>query len=148
MTSMKMVFFVCSIGFLVVGCAKSRPTNPSDEKGRLAPCPDSPNCVSSRSTDKRHRIEPITFHGAPADAFARLKSVIQSMKRTHIVEETDDYLHAEFRSALFGFVDDVEFWLEEENSLIHVRSASRTGYWDLGVNRRRIEDIRTRLGDI
>ena len=108
----------------------------------LPPCPDSPNCVSSQSSEKRHRIEPLAFQGASEAAFAELGYIVRSIKRTKIVEETGTYLHAECKSALFGFVDDVEFLLDEKNRLIHVRSAARTGYWDLGVNRRRIERIR------
>ena len=114
----------------------------SNRNRNLAPCPDSPNCVSSQSSGKRHRVDPIMFQGAPEAAFAKLRRIIQSMKRTEIVEETATYLHAECKSALFGFVDDVEFLLDEKNKVIHVRSAARTGYWDLGVNRKRIERIR------
>lgn len=145
MDTAKMLLFFCSISFLLAGCMRNRPPSSGVTEGRLTPCPDSPNCVLSQSTDAKHRVEPLTFHGAPADALARLKGVIQSMKRTRLVEETDAYLHVEFRSALFGFVDDVEFSMDGENSLIHVRSASRAGYWDLGVNRRRVEAIREKM---
>jgi len=130
---------------LLIGCAQNRERNLGINKGQLTPCPDSPNCVSSQSADERHRIEPFNYELPPPDAMAKLKEVISSMERARIVKEQDYYLHAEFRSALFGFVDDVEFYLEPENSIIHVRSASRSGYYDFGVNRRRAEAIRSKL---
>jgi uncharacterized protein (DUF1499 family) len=71
----------------------------------------------------------------------RLKKVIEGMARTTIVRETPEYLHVEFRT-LLGFVDDGEFFVEGSRQVIHLRSASRMGYWDLGVNRRRLESIR------
>jgi uncharacterized protein (DUF1499 family) len=111
----------------------------------LAPCPEKPNCVSSLATATRHFIEPLQFTGEPVDAWARLKAILQRQTRTRIVAEQDGYLHAEFRSAVFRFVDDVEFAMQEELMVIHVRSASRTGYSDFGVNRRRVERLRERF---
>jgi uncharacterized protein (DUF1499 family) len=67
------------------------------------------------------------------------------MPRSHVVTEQEDYIHAEFASAVFGFVDDVEFIVDAAAHIIHVRSAARVGYFDLGVNRRRVEDIRGKL---
>lgn len=120
--------------------------SPCDEVGamnnRLSPCPDTPNCVSSGSEDVRHRIEPFRYRGSGEKAFQRLKQVILSLPRTRLIEEDGNYLHFEFRSLLFGFVDDVEFYRRDGDDEIDVRSASRTGYWDLGVNRRRVEGIR------
>ncbi|MGB5438729.1 MAG: DUF1499 domain-containing protein [Gammaproteobacteria bacterium] len=106
-------------------------------------CPDSPNCVSSQALDARHFIEPLSFHGQPAEAMQRLKAAVMREKRVSIVREQADYLHAEVRSLLFGFVDDIEFSLQPDKALIQVRSAARTGYSDFGVNRRRVERIRT-----
>ncbi len=117
-----------------------RPTNLGVRDGKLAPCPSSPNCVSSRATDATHAIEPLKFTGDPAAAMQRLRTVIEKMPRTRIVESRPDYLYAEFETALLGFVDDVEF--QVDGSTIHARSASRLGYSDLGVNRKRIEEIR------
>jgi uncharacterized protein (DUF1499 family) len=112
---------------------------------RLSPCPSSPNCVSSQSDDEKHKIDPIRFTSTPAEAMEKLKKVVQGMERTKVVRETQDYLHVEFRT-LLGFVDDVEFYLDGSQKVIHLRSASRVGYWDLGVNRKRIESIRTEFG--
>ena len=111
-------------------------------EGRLAPCPDSPNCVCSQDADATHAIAPLTFRGSAAEAMRALKQVLAAQPRVRVLAETPEYLHAEFRTALFRFVDDVEFLVVEKDHLIHVRSASRVGYSDLGTNRRRIEALR------
>ena len=108
----------------------------------LPPCPNRPNCVSSQAAYPSHFIEPLRFPGSPADAWAVLKFALQSLPRTRVVEESGWYLRAEAKSRIFGFVDDVEFLLDVRKGVIHVRSASRTGYSDLGVNRNRIERVR------
>ncbi|MBH8563365.1 DUF1499 domain-containing protein [Nostoc sp. CENA67] len=125
--------------------AGKRPNNLGVRNGKLAPCPNSPNCVSSQSSDAVHKIAPLTFTSTPENAIAALKSVIESLPRTKIITESKDYLYAEFKSALLGFVDDVEFYLDRNANVIHVRSASRLGQSDLGVNRQRIETIRAKL---
>jgi uncharacterized protein (DUF1499 family) len=127
--------------------AGSRPDNLGIREGKLAPCPSSPNCVSTSSQDAEHGIAPLTYNSAPEEAMANLKTVINSLERTNIVEETDDYLYAEFSSKLMGFVDDVEFYLDPEANVIQVRSASRLGESDLGVNRQRIETIRAKFNE-
>ncbi|HSG10985.1 MAG TPA: DUF1499 domain-containing protein [Gammaproteobacteria bacterium] len=108
----------------------------------LPPCPDSPNCVSSQATNKDQQVDPIVFTLPPQQALARLKQVLAGMPRTRLVKEEGGYLHAEVRSFLFRFVDDLEFLVDNERNLIHIRSASRTGHSDFGVNRRRVERIR------
>ncbi|PSB00980.1 DUF1499 domain-containing protein [Merismopedia glauca] len=124
-----------------------RPSTLGVKDGKLAPCPSSPNCVSSQapSSDKQHWIEPISFRSTPETALANLKSVVQGMKGAEIISETGDYLYAEFTSALMGYVDDVEFYLDRNGGVIHVRSASRLGKSDLGVNRKRVEEIRSQF---
>ena len=109
--------------------------------GQLAPCPASPNCVSSQSEDAEHKIAPLGYSSSPETAMADLKQVIQAQERAKIVAQTDSYLYAEFTSPWMGFVDDVEFTPNEDGEL-EVRSASRLGESDLGVNRKRIERIR------
>ena len=113
----------------------------------LPACPDSPNCVSTLAPaqDSRHAIAPYRFSKTKSDAKAVLKTVIAGLPRTRLVEEEETYLHYEFTSLLLRFIDDVEFLFDNEEKAIHFRSASRTGYGDLGVNRRRMEDIRSRL---
>ena len=110
----------------------------------LAPCPDSPNCVSSLApdSDREHYIAPFSFSGDPAAAWQRLRTAVLAEKRVTIVQERKGYLHAEMRSLIFRFVDDVEFSLDADAGLINVRSASRVGYSDFGVNRRRMQRIR------
>jgi uncharacterized protein (DUF1499 family) len=108
----------------------------------LAPCPESPNCVSSESADRAHFTEPLRYTGEAARAWQRLQSVLAAEPRITIIEDTGSYLHAEARSLVFRFVDDVEFLLDSAHGVIHVRSASRVGYGDFGVNRRRVERIR------
>jgi uncharacterized protein (DUF1499 family) len=129
--------------------AGKRPTNIGiQESGQLAPCPGTPNCVNSQSQDAQHKIEPLTYDSTPTQAMADLKTVIQNMERTTIITETENYLYAEFKSKLMGFVDDVEFVLDPSAKVIQIRSASRLGESDLGVNRKRIETIRAKLNDL
>lgn len=125
----------------------TRPSNLGVTDGKLAPVPSSPNCVSSQadSSDKEHYIAPFPLSGSPRDAIEALKTIVQSMERTTIVESTDSYLYAEFTTKLMGYVDDVEFYADGANGLIQVRSASRLGKSDLGLNRQRIEAIRAKL---
>ena len=110
------------------------------------PCPSSPNCVSSfEGTDQGHFISPLHYRGILEEAKARLLTVLNAMQRTRVVTDEPWYLHAECTSLVHRFIDDVEFWFHEHEPIIHVRSASRVGYWDLEVNRERIEYIRTRF---
>jgi len=127
-----------------------RPTNLGVKDGKLAACPNTPNCVSSQApdSDTEHKIAPLSYTASPTEAMTRLKSVIQSMERTEIIAEEENYLYAEFTSALMGYVDDVEFFLEPTTGKIQVRSASRLGQSDLGVNRKRIEAIRARFTEV
>ncbi len=129
----------------LTGCQKTVAETTGLEGGRLRPCPDRPNCVSTQDTDERHRIEPIRFEGPREEARERLLAVIGQMDRATLVRAGADYIHVEFRSAVFRFVDDVEFLIDETARLIHFRSASRAGYYDFKVNRKRMEDIRRRF---
>ncbi|MEE9342797.1 MAG: DUF1499 domain-containing protein [Gammaproteobacteria bacterium] len=120
---------------------KSRVVSPD----ALKPCPESPNCVSSQH--EHHRVDAIKFT-LPADVvWAQLMTILQQTKRIKIIMQSETYVHAVARSWLFRFVDDIEFLLLPEESLIHVRSASRVGYSDFGVNRRRVERLREALID-
>ena len=127
---------------LLAGCAGQTPAGFGVQDGRLAACPQSPNCVASQEADPGRQVPPLTYDGPRAAALQRLAQVVEALPRTRIVEKRDDYLHAEARSALFGFVDDLEFYLPAGQQQIEVRSAARSGWYDFGVNRRRIERIR------
>lgn len=118
-----------------------RPEGLGPIDGRLADCPASPNCVATQSGGLNQRMTPLGFQGSPQAAMERLRSIVAGMPRAKIVSASDNYLHAEFTSALFRFVDDVEFLVDPEAKQIHFRSASRIGYSDLGANRRRMEAI-------
>jgi len=109
----------------------------------LAPCPSSPNCVSTLATDDRHAIVPFAYRKTRDEAKKALKIVVENLPRTKLVKEDDRYLHYEFTSLLLRFVDDVEFLFDDETKTVHFRSASRVGYGDFGVNRRRMDEIRS-----
>ena len=114
----------------------------------LEPCPSSPNCVLSQDGDEEHAVEPITYKGDRSDVKEALLKVLSVVPRTEVIEDTGDYIHTESTSRIFKFVDDVEFYFPEGENVIQVRSASRVGESDLGVNRRRIEQIRLALADL
>jgi uncharacterized protein (DUF1499 family) len=124
-----------------------RPPDLGATNGRLAPCPASPNCVSSQAdaADAQHHVAPLTFKGDPRAAWETLRRIVAESERARIVAERDGYLYAEFESRLMGFVDDLECLLDARTRRIHVRSASRLGYRDFGVNRQRVESLRSRL---
>ena len=130
---------------LATGCSGGRPPlKLGVTEGRLASCPSSPNCVSSEAAAAEQRVEPLRYADDADRARARLLDILNGLARARIVQSNDDYLHAEFRSAIFGFADDVEFYFNPPGT-IQVRSASRTGYYDFGVNRERVETIRARF---
>ena len=113
--------------------------------GRLSPCPESPNCVSSDATDEKHRVEPLRLKASPQQAWHGLQNVLAAEPRTRLIFVDERYMHVEVESAVMRFVDDVEFLLLPDEQVIAVRSASRTGHSDLGVNRKRVERIRAAL---
>ena len=110
--------------------------------GKLAQCPKSPNCVSTQVLDKNHKIEPLKYDTTLTEAKSKITGIITSLKRTRIIKETENYIHAEFRTRTFKFTDDVEFYFDDSEKIIHFRSASRVGWSDMGVNRKRMENIR------
>jgi len=112
----------------------------------LVSCPSSPNCVSTQAQDAGHAIAPFRYRKSRAEAKEALKEFLRSLPRTKLVEEDETYLHYESTSLLLRFVDDVEFLFDDESKIIHFRSASRTGYGDLGVNRTRMEQVRALVG--
>ena len=120
----------------------SRPENLGVVEGKLRGCPDSPNCVSTEAVDESHHVPGIAFSGSVADAHNRLVRIMSQMPRTTLVTENENYLHFECRSRLFRFVDDLEFLIDPDTRVIQVRSASRVGYSDLGVNRARVNQVR------
>ncbi len=134
-----------ALTFLLTACSTNQTLEANATNDRLSPCPKSPNCVSSLSEDESHYVAPLAYETTLEEAREKLISVINSMKRSEMVTAEVNYIHATFKSALFGFVDDVEFLFDDQRKVIDVRSASRTGYSDLGVNRKRVEEIRQKF---
>jgi uncharacterized protein (DUF1499 family) len=133
--------FILLFVIALAGCATTTEVFSMEE--RFAPCPDSPNCVSSYADDELHGIPALPLSGS--DPMETLVSAVESFPRTEIVTREGDYLHVTFTSLVFRFVDDVEFRIDREAGVIHVRSASRVGYGDMNVNRDRVESIRAKL---
>ena len=131
------------VGLLIWARNAPPPSTLGVHDGSLSECPGSPNCVSSQTESSQHQIEPITFAGDATTAMERIRATIDGMSRTKIVTHTDKYLHAEFRTSLIGYIDDLECLLDSDAGTIHIRSASRLGHSDLGANRKRVEAIRT-----
>jgi uncharacterized protein (DUF1499 family) len=126
----------------------TRPDNLGVHDGRLAPPKRTPNNVTSqidKNADAEHYIEPLRYTGDAGQAWAALKQIVGGMRRAKVVTSEPGYLYAEFTSKLMGFIDDTEFYLDEKAGVIQVRSASRLGRRDFGVNRGRIEYIRAKL---
>ena len=121
-----------------------RPTNLGVKDGRLAACRSTPNCVSSQAdpADREHYIAPIAFRGRMDE----LRRAVESMPRSSVIAAERNYLYAEYRTALMRYVDDVELYYDERAGLVHVRSASRLGRRDFGVNRKRVEELRALIG--
>ncbi len=132
------------VSWLLAACHSTKPETLGVYDGRLSPCPESPNCVSSQAATAEHQIEPLQV-ATPVEEgelMARLSKLVSNMERSRIIEKKNNYMHVEFRSAWFRFVDDLEFLLDAETGRIDLRSASRVGYSDFGVNRDRVERIR------
>ena len=127
-----------------------RPDNLGVRDGRLASCGRRLNCVSSQSeaADPQRYVAPIPFKGTAVEAIAAARKAVESMERASVVRHEGNYLHAEFRSKLMGFVDDVEFTYDDKAGVLHVRSCSRLGRRDFGVNRKRVEQLRSFIAAI
>ena len=140
---MKKILFLIMV-VIMINCNGTRPENLGVREGKLLECPDKPNCVCSQAKkDDSHFIEPIQYKDDLKTSQNKLLKIISSMERTTLVTRKENYLHVEFKSFLFRFVDDTEFYFDDLEKVIHVRSASRVGKGDLGVNRKRVEKIRS-----
>lgn len=127
--------------YLLASCA----TTPGDSKPLFAPCPSSPNCVSSKASEQSHRIDALPLAMSDEQAWPLVVDTIAAMPRTRVVSQTGNSLRAVVHSRLFRFVDDLELQLDADKHQLDIRSASRLGYSDLGVNRARVEQIKTQL---
>ncbi len=137
------------LALLLVACGAPPPQVSGVADGRLAPCPATPNCVSSQGDpgDQEHYLAPFPLHGDPATAIDRLAPLVLAMPRTQVVTRDSHYLHATATSLIFRWVDDVELLVDPDAHVVHVRSASRVGRSDLGVNRRRMARLREAWAD-
>ena len=117
-----------------------RPAGLGVKDGRLAPCKRTPNCVSSQADphDREHYVAPLAFRGTMAE----LRRAVEAMPRATVIRADGEYLYAEYRTRLMRYVDDLELYYDARAGLAHVRSASRLGRHDFGVNRNRIEELR------
>ncbi len=143
----KQIQIVLSILILLTGCTGVIPQL-GIENGQLTQCPTTPNCVSSQAKDKKHYIEPMLTAGTPLEVKNHILKILTEFKRSKIIVAEENYIKAQFTSKVFRFVDDVELYFPDTKSkemTIHVRSASRVGRSDFGVNRKRIEQIRSKL---
>ena len=132
------------LGGAVLGCSGARPRDLRLIDGRLRPCPETPNCVSSEAgTPEAKLVAPFPAPGGHAD-LTRLAGVVSAWPRTVIITNDGGYMHAESTSLIWRFVDDLEFRFDSVASVIQVRSASRLGRSDLGVNRKRVEGLRAK----
>jgi len=137
--------FICLL--ILTGCTGTMPKL-GVENGQLMQCPKTPNCVNSQAKDEEHFIEPIRISGSPLEAKNYLLNILNELDRSSVILAEDNYIRAQFISRVFRFVDDVEFLILEirpKETMIHVRSASRVGRSDFGVNRKRIEQIRNKF---
>ena len=130
------------------GCFGKSTEHHNSELSGLLDCPDSPNCGSSLAKNPKHRVEPFKLKKDPETSWDIVQKTVGSLPRTKIVSADNSVIHAECRSMIFRFVDDLTLNLTPSNDIIHIRSASRTGYSDLGVNRRRVENLRKKLRHI
>ncbi len=136
-----LIGIICAAGLFTAAHFSSPPENLGMNGGNLSPCPNSPNCVSSQETDASHTTQAFKADGTNKEVMKKLRSCIKKMGGK-IITRSGPYLHAEFRSKWFRFVDDLECIYDEAEGKINVRSASRLGYSDFGVNKKRIAELR------
>ena len=131
--------------YLLLSSCTGTAGNIGVDDSKLSPCPARPNCVSSDSAAADHQVEPYRLAVPAPEGWQMVRTLVAELPRATIITQGPDYLHAECRSAVFGFVDDLELHLRPDNKIIAVRSAARLGYSDLGVNRKRVEELRSKL---
>ena len=140
-------FFIGSLIFVTIlwGCSGSPAERHNSESSGFLDCPDTPNCLSSLAKNPKYRVEPFRLKKDPKTSWDIVKKTVELLPRTKVVSADNSDIHAECRSLIFRFVDDLTLHLTPSNGIIHLRSASRIGYSDLGVNRRRVETLRKKL---
>lgn len=142
---MEILMVVLTLAVLGGGNPEDVPGKTQQGPVRVAGCPARPNCVSSEVQDSGHAVAPLRLNGDPAAAWEGIRDRVCRLPRSEVVRATDTYLHVTLKSRWFGFVDDLELLWDSSTDRVAIRSASRTGYSDLGVNRRRVEHLRSQL---
>lgn len=150
LTIITLLFVTAFISYFIILGYQSRSGIPPGLKhAQLTQCPNTPNCLCSEFSEHTdHYIDPIKIspNTASDELDSKLKNIITNMGGT-IKTESDDYIATTFSSAIFGFVDDFELRIDKEKKVIHLRSASRVGRSDLGINKKRIELFKKRFQD-
>ncbi|NDV22768.1 DUF1499 domain-containing protein [Desulfovibrio sp. JC022] len=136
-----LIVIICAAALFTAAHFSSPPENLGITGGNLSLCPNSPNCVSSQENDKEHTIQSFKASGSNKQVMKKLRTCIKQMGGK-ITTRSGPYLHAEFRSKWFRFVDDLECIYNEAEGKIDIRSAARLGYSDFGVNKKRVEELR------
>jgi len=132
------VFIIQFIGLL----KGKRPEILGIHNNQLRDCPEKSNCVSSYSSNLKFNIEPLPYFSSAENSINKIQKILLGIKGISIITQDTDYIYAECKSFFLGFVDDLEVYCDESKQQCFVRSASRLGYSDFGVNRKRIEKIR------
>jgi len=143
---MKKKIILLLIVLIIVSCS-SGPKKIGMRGRFFQACPGTPNCVSSMDKRRNHYVAPINYTISNEDAFKRLIVVLNSMNKVTVLKQTPTYVYVVFRTPLMNFKDDVEFYLPSFSKIIHIRSASRIGFSDMGANRKRVELIRKRFNE-
>jgi len=133
---------ILSVAFMFIK-NNMTPRNLGVKDGKLYEMPNSPNAVSSQTDDEEKKVEPLSFRGDFEESKAKIVEIISTYKGTEIIKNEKNYIHVVFKTDGMGFKDDVEFYFDETTERIHFRSASRVGYSDMGLNRKRYEEIKS-----
>ncbi|WP_068791362.1 DUF1499 domain-containing protein [Maridesulfovibrio hydrothermalis] len=136
------VLAILGLAFITCACSSSKPDSLGVTDGKLSPCPESPNCVLSQASDKEHAIAPLSATGSTGEVMKQLKGCLEKIDGLKNITIEGPYLHAEFSSKVFRFVDDLECFYNAGKGQIEIRSAARLGYTDFSVNRKRVEILR------
>ncbi|NIB41636.1 DUF1499 domain-containing protein [Pseudomaricurvus alkylphenolicus] len=147
MKSIKKVVLVLSGLIVLGGCSLlaqnlTAPSHLGHQNGQLAPMPDKPNAVSTQTDQTDKRVEPLPARGSREATMVAVVAVLEAMGGNEIQRQDGPYLYSVFTTPVMRYRDDVEFYIDEANGVLHFRSQSRAGYSDMGVNRKRYEQFR------
>jgi len=136
------VILIMTVIFLIINSPseKEKPANPAQLIQKH--CPGTPNCISTMfRQDLNHFLPPLPFKESVEKSKEIITNILENYSGAEIIEQDDSFIYGQFTIPIFHFVDDVVFYFDQESQTIHFRSSSKTGNWDLGVNRRRMKKI-------